>query len=82
MDFGSYLKRRPIEKRKRSIVKTLCYRLFMLLITISVAWLITGSTTEAMSIGIITNFSKTLTYYSYERVWNRITWGHQSMEAV
>jgi uncharacterized membrane protein len=67
--------RSAIQARKRAIVKTLCYRLFMMLITILVAWLIVGDVSAAINIGLITNLLKTGTYYVYERTWDHITWG-------
>jgi len=66
--------RSAIQARKRAIVKTLCYRLFMMLITILVAWLIVGDVSAAINIGLITNLLKTGTYYVYERTWDHITW--------
>lgn len=65
----------PHQGRTRAIVKTLCYRLFMIVITISVAFAVTGSTGDAVSIGLVTNAAKTGTYYVYERAWDRIAWG-------
>jgi len=47
----------------------------MVAITIVVAWVVTGSTTDAINIGLVTNLIKTGTYYGYERLWNRISWG-------
>lgn len=69
------LTRYPHQARLRAIVKTLLYRVFMILVTISVAWLVTGSGTDAVSIGLVTNLLKTGTYYMYERAWDWITWG-------
>ncbi len=65
----------PVQQRRRAIVKTLCYRLFMVLITVGVALFVTGNTADAISIGLVTNVAKTFTYYGYERVWDRIAWG-------
>lgn len=67
--------RSAIQAQKRAIVKTLCYRLFMMLITILVAWLIVDDVSAAINIGILTNILKTGTYYVYERTWDHITWG-------
>lgn len=67
--------RSALQAQKRAIAKTLCYRLFMLLITVTVAWLIIGDVGDALNIGILTNVLKTGTYYFYERVWDHITWG-------
>ncbi|MFC4440174.1 MULTISPECIES: DUF2061 domain-containing protein [Natrialbaceae] len=70
--------RSALQARKRAVIKTLCYRLFMLLITVAVAWLIVGDVGDALNIGLLTNALKTGTYYFYERVWDHITWGVSS----
>lgn len=67
--------RSPIQARRRALVKTVCYRIVMICITVAVAWLVTGNTADAVSIGLVTNLLKTGTYYAYERVWDRISWG-------
>lgn len=67
--------RSPLQMRRRALVKTLCYRLFMLLITVVVAWLVVGDVSDALNIGLVTNLLKTGTYYTYERLWDRISWG-------
>jgi len=64
-----------LQNRKRAIVKTVSYRLFMLLITVSIAWVIIGDVSAALNIGLLTNIVKTGTYYLYERTWDHITWG-------
>lgn len=64
-----------LQARRRAIVKTLCYRLFMLLITVTVAWLVVGDVGDSLNIGIVTNLTKTGMYYVYERTWDHITWG-------
>jgi uncharacterized membrane protein len=65
----------PLQARRRAIVKTAGYRLLMLVITVLVAYLVVGDAGEALSIGLVANVVKTLTYYSYERLWDRIAWG-------
>ena len=67
--------RSPHQRMSRALVKTLLYRTLMVAITIVVAFFITGNTGDALSIGIASNFIKTGTYYGYERLWDRITWG-------
>ena len=67
--------RRTLQARKRAIVKTLCYRLCMVVITVSIAWLVVGDVGDAVNIGIAANLLKTGTYYLYERAWDRIAWG-------
>ncbi len=67
--------RSPLQARRRAVVKTACYRLVMVLVSITVAYLVVGDVSAALSIGLLTNVVKTLTYYSYERLWDRIAWG-------
>ncbi|WP_255197065.1 DUF2061 domain-containing protein [Halorarius litoreus] len=67
--------RAPLQARRRAVVKTACYRLVMVLVSITVAYLVVGDVSDALSIGLLTNVVKTLTYYGYERLWDRIAWG-------
>jgi uncharacterized membrane protein len=67
--------RSPHQKMSRALVKTLCYRVLMIAITVIVAFFVTGNTSEAVSIGAVANLVKTGTYYGYERLWDRISWG-------
>jgi hypothetical protein len=50
------------QARSRAIVKTLCYRLLMIVITVAVA-LVVGDLGEAASIGLAANLAKTATYH-------------------
>lgn len=69
------LSRSTFQDRKRALVKTACYRLFMLAITVAVAWAVVGDAGDALNIGLVANVVKTATYYAYERAWDRIAWG-------
>ncbi|MFW5900384.1 MAG: DUF2061 domain-containing protein [Halodesulfurarchaeum sp.] len=58
-----------------SLVKALCYRLFMVALTVAVAYLVTTDTSASLQIGVVTNLIKTGTYYGYERLWDRLRFG-------
>lgn len=77
MRVRSLFRREAVQNRSRAIVKTLLYRLVMILVTIVVALVVTGQVDQALSIGIAANVVKTATYYGYERLWDRIDWGLQ-----
>jgi uncharacterized membrane protein len=67
--------RSPHQRMSRALVKTMLYRVLMVAITILVAFFVTGNTTDALSIGLVANVVKTGTYYGYERLWDRVSWG-------
>ena len=60
---------------KRSLTKTISWRVIGTLDTIVIAYLITGTVDHAISIGGIELVSKMLLYFFHERSWNKIQWG-------
>lgn len=65
------------EEIKRSLLKTISWRLIGTIDTIFISWIITGTLTLAFSIGAIELVSKMLLYFFHERLWNTIDWGKQ-----
>jgi len=72
---SALLRRNPFQNRSRALVKTALYRVLMVLVTVVVAYLLTGEVGTAINIGLVTNLVKTLAYYSYERLWAHVSWG-------
>ena len=60
---------------KRSLLKTISWRLIGTLDTILISWIITGQIALALSIGSIELVTKMVLYFFHERIWNRIKWG-------
>ena len=63
------------ENIKRSIVKTISWRVVGTLATVTISYLITGTLALAFSIGGIELVSKMVLYFFHERTWNNIKWG-------
>jgi uncharacterized membrane protein len=63
------------EKKRRSIVKAVSWRITGTLDTIIVSWLISRKFSIAISIGFVELFTKICLYYFHERFWNRIQFG-------
>lgn len=62
---------------KRTLVKSLAYRVFVILSTY-VMLVITGQDlTEAILPTLIINCLWTVSYFVNERIWNRIDWGKE-----
>lgn len=64
-----------IETNRRSIAKTISWRLTGSFSTFMISYLILGSFSIASSIAIIQIIANTILYYLHERVWNKINWG-------
>ncbi|MBT8206591.1 MAG: DUF2061 domain-containing protein [Eudoraea sp.] len=71
----SYTSDKSSEKPKRSIVKSISWRMIGTLDTIIISWIITGTLTLAFSIGFVELISKMILYFFHERMWNKIQWG-------
>ena len=60
---------------KRSILKTISWRVIGTLDTVFIAYLITGTFKQAISIGGFELVTKMILYFFHERGWNKIQWG-------
>jgi len=60
--------------KKRTIVKTLTWRVTASLTTFVIAWVLTGDLLIGATIGSIEAIAKIFLYYSHERIWNNISW--------
>ncbi|WP_142785275.1 DUF2061 domain-containing protein [Changchengzhania lutea] len=63
------------EKIKRSLAKTISWRVIGTLDTLLLSWLITGEATLAFTIASVEFASKMVLYFFHERAWNNIKWG-------
>jgi uncharacterized membrane protein len=71
------------EPIKRSLVKTISWRIIGTFDTVLISWLITGTLTLALSIGAIELITKMILYYGHERLWTGIKWGrNQEVERI
>jgi uncharacterized membrane protein len=62
---------------KRSLVKTISWRITGSSATFLIAFLMTGSFAIAGVIGVTQVISNTILYYIHERLWNNIHWGQK-----
>ena len=60
--------------QKRTIVKTLTWRVTASLTTFIIAWALTGNLLIGATIGSIEAIAKIFLYYFHERIWNNIIW--------
>jgi adenylylsulfate kinase len=69
------VKHRPEETLRRSVVKTISYRIVILILDFTAIFLFTGQIKIAFGFMIISNIYTTLGYFIHERIWDKIKWG-------
>jgi adenylylsulfate kinase len=68
-------KKKDAERWKRSVVKAVTYRFFIMILDFTAIKLFTGSTNVAGGFVIVSNIYTTVAYFIHERIWLRIKWG-------
>lgn len=63
------------EKQERTLLKTLTYRIAIIISQTTIVYLITKEPMETFSIVSISNVVATIVYYLHERFWNSISFG-------
>jgi uncharacterized membrane protein len=66
-----------MDSPRRSLVKTISWRITGSGATFLIAYLLTGNFAVAGAIGITQIITNTILYYVHERIWNKISWGQQ-----
>lgn len=66
------------ETRRRSLAKSISWRILAAFITASVALVMTHQLEFAAKIGLVDTSVKLLIFFFHERVWNKINYGRVS----
>ena len=69
-----------METRKRSLVKSISWRIIATAITMLVSFIWLGEWTSAVALALTANAIKGLLYYAHERGWNRINFGRKEVK--
>ena len=64
-----------IDKKRRSVVKTISWRTLGTIDTIIISWFVVGDINFAVTIGGIEVFTKMALYFFHERAWNKSNFG-------
>jgi len=63
------------ETFRRSVVKTVSYRVIILILDFTAIYIFTGKVKIAIGFMLISNIYTTLGYFLHERLWDKIKWG-------
>lgn len=66
------------DTKKRSLVKTISWRLTGSFATFLISFIILGNIAVAGSIALIQIIANTILYYIHERIWDRVSWGRNN----
>ena len=61
---------------KRSIAKSISYRIICIIMLSLVSYIITKNVIEMTVIVIVFQSIQTIVYYLHERIWNQVKWGY------
>jgi len=64
-----------MEHRKRSILKTISWRIFSFILTMCIIFAYTRNLKQAVCVGAGIDAVKMFLYYIHERIWNRVRFG-------
>lgn len=70
------------ERNLRSIVKSITYRLMIVVLDVTVIFLLTRRLDAALGFALISNIYTTIAYYFHERIWSRIGWGTTKQKSL
>jgi uncharacterized membrane protein len=65
------------DTRKRSIIKSITWRIICIIVSIIIAFFLTGKIDIAIAIGTTYNAITMVLYYFHERLWNTLKWGKE-----
>ncbi|MBR9706753.1 DUF2061 domain-containing protein [Candidatus Pacearchaeota archaeon] len=63
------------ERKRRSIFKSITWRICATITTVILVYIFTGELALALSLGIVEVIVKMIVYYVHERVWIKVRWG-------
>jgi uncharacterized membrane protein len=61
--------------KKRSLAKSLTWRVIAIVSTLLIGYAMTGSWAFALSLTLVSNGINFVLYYLHERVWLQVSWG-------
>jgi len=68
------------DSRRRTLAKTIVYRLVAIALLAAITYYYTGSAGEATVVTILFNATGAIAYYGLERLWEAVSWGRGSFE--
>ena len=75
-----YKNKRQGETNRRSLVKSITWRILATLDTLIISYILTGNIGVSVSLGVLEIIAKMFFYYVHERGWNAVKWGRNNLK--
>lgn len=69
-----------MEHHKRSIAKSVTWRIFSFILTIIIIYAYTKNVKQAIGVGAGIDIVKMVLYYFHERLWNKVHFGREKAD--
>jgi uncharacterized membrane protein len=63
--------------KRRSLAKSITWRLIAIFVTFGVGFVMSGSWEFAASLSLVSNLINFILYYIHERFWLKVSWGRK-----
>jgi uncharacterized membrane protein len=70
------------ENHSRSLVKTITYRVLIIVSNSIIVYLLTRRVDMTVAFITTTNIASTVLYFLHERAWNRVHWGKRHLKSL
>ncbi len=70
------------DSKRRSVLKTITWRITATLTTMTVVYLFTGEVLLSVGVGSVEALSKVVFFYLHERLWERVKWGKHPLSVI
>ena len=64
-----------MESRKRTLIRTITYRIIVTIVLAVISLVYTGNAFQATAITIVYSILATLVHYVHDRIWFKVKWG-------
>jgi len=64
-----------LDKKLRSLIKSVTYRIIAFVVLMAITWYTTNNLVQTTFISVTFHTIQLFVYYIHERLWERINWG-------
>lgn len=71
-----------MEQQRRTILKTITWRIIAIVVTVFVTFIYSRDWTASLTISLTANVLNMFFYYVHERLWNQVSFGRNTLKPL